>query len=175
MSRMIRKPLHIPTGVKCLIQERTVQIQGKLGSFLYQLHDAIEVTVENNQIWVTPTQVVHSMLGTTYQLLANMLKGVSEGFERKLSLVGVGYRAKIQGNILELSLGYSNPVNFPVPMGVTIETPSNTEIVIKGFDKQLVGETAAQIRAKRPPECYKGKGVRYSHEQIELKATKKKK
>lgn len=174
MSRIAKKPLNIPAGVQFSLNARELNIKGKLGAFCHQLHESVVVEVEGNVIWVKPKKDSHPMLGTTCQLIGNMLKGVHEGFERKLLLVGVGYRAKIQGKILELSLGFSNPVHFEIPAGVTIETPSNTEIVIKGIDKQIVGETAAKIRSKRPPEPYKGKGVRYSDEVIHLKETKKK-
>jgi large subunit ribosomal protein L6 len=123
---------------------------------------------------VRATAGVHPMIGTTCKLLSNMMTGVSKGFERKLTLVGVGYRAKIEGDILELSLGFSNPVRFPIPASISIKVPTNTEIIVSGIDKQIVGETAAKIRKFRPPECYKGKGVRYFGEVVKIKETKKK-
>ncbi len=174
MSRIAKKPLNIPTGVEFTVHTDGVKIQGKMGSFNYQIHNAVEIEIIDKDIWVRAKNKVHPMVGTTCKLLGNMIKGVNEGFERKLQLIGVGYRAKVQGKTLELSLGFSNPVHFETPNGVTIETPSNTEILIKGIDKQIVGETAAKIRAVRPPEPYKGKGVRYSDEVVILKETKKK-
>ncbi len=174
MSRIARKPLIVPNGVELKLVEREVQIKGKKGHFTYQLHEAVKLEIEGNVVYVRASNKTHAMVGTTLKLLGNMVKGVFEGFERKLALVGVGYRAKTQGNSLELSLGFSNPVVFEIPAGISIEVPSNTEIVIRGIDKQIVGETAAKIRAIRPPEPYKGKGVRYADEKVIIKETKKK-
>ncbi len=174
MSRIARKPLTLPTGVEFKVEAEEIHIKGKKGTFTYKLHKAVSIEVAGNVVSVRPRGSAHAMVGTTCKLLQNMVKGVHEGFERKLLLVGVGYRAKIQGKFLELSLGFSNPIQFEVPHGIVIETPSNTEIIIKGIDNRLVGETAAQIRAFRPPECYKGKGVRYAEEKVLLKETKKK-
>ena len=174
MSRIAKKPLIIPTGVELKLVEREVHIKGKKGTFTYQLHDAVELEIDGSTIQVRSKKKAHPMVGTTCKLLGNMVRGVHEGFETKLQLVGVGYRAKTQGKGLELSLGFSNPVQFDVPPNITVETPSNTEIVIKGIDKQIVGEVAAKIRAIRPPEPYKGKGVRRADEVVNLKETKKK-
>ena len=135
------------------------------------------MNIDGNSVTVAPNagfEKANAILGTTHVVLGNMIKGVHTGFERSLKLVGVGYRAKVQGKVLELSLGFSHPVNYAIPEGITMETPSNTEIIIKGFDKQKLGQVAADIRAYRPPEVYKGKGVRYSDEVVILKETKKK-
>jgi large subunit ribosomal protein L6 len=174
MSRIAKKPLTVPKGVEFNQSDRDVHIKGIKGAFTLSLDEAVTLEVNGNVIYVRAQDNVHPMVGTTCKLLSNMMTGVSEGFERKLVLVGVGYRAKIEGNILELSLGFSNPVRFPIPEGVTIKVPSNTEIIVGGIDKQVVGETAAQIRKFRPPECYKGKGVRYFGEVVKIKETKKK-
>lgn len=174
MSRIARKPLTIPKGVQFNLTHTEVHISGAKGSFNYPLHPAVVIEVKEQEIWIRSKDKPHPMVGTTCKILGNMVKGVHEGFERKLQLVGVGYRAKTQGKVLELSLGYSNPVLFEIPEGITIDTPSNTEIIVKGIDKQRVGQTASNIRIVRPPEPYKGKGVRYSDEKITLKETKKK-
>lgn len=174
MSRIARKPIQIPQGVDFKLNGNDVTVKGKKGEFGYKIHDAVNVVVEGNVIHIKAKKTKHPMVGTTTKMLSNMIRGVHEGFEKKLVLVGVGYRAKIQGNVLELSLGYSHPVQYTVPKGITIEVPSNTEILIKGSDIQLIGEIAAKIRAKRPPEPYKGKGVRYANEVVEIKETKKK-
>lgn len=178
LSRIAKRPVAIPSGVECKVVDRVLTVKGKQGELKLPLHDAIAVNVENNEAQIVANDPNHdnlrAMSGTTAVLVSNMIKGVSEGFVRKLQLVGVGYRAKVQGNIVDLTLGFSHPVNFPIPTGITIETPSNTEIVIKGADKQLVGQVAANIRAIRPPEPYKGKGVRYSDERVIQKQTKKK-
>lgn len=177
MSRIARLPLDLPNGVEVKQENSFVYIKGPKGAFEHKVHASVIVNIEDKQVSVTPNvkhEASRAMVGTTMALIKNMVLGVSEGFERKLTLVGVGYRAKITGKDLELSLGYSHPVLYPIPEGITIEAPSNTEIVIKGADKQRVGQVAAEIRKTRPPEYYKGKGVRYSDEQISLKETKKK-
>jgi large subunit ribosomal protein L6 len=174
MSRIARKPLNVPVGVELTLVESEIHIKGKKGTFVHALHDAVIVEYQDKMVTVRAKNKAHPMVGTTCKLLGNMFKGVSDGVERKLNLVGVGYRAKTQGNILELSLGFSNPVLFEIPAGVLVETPSNTEIILKGIDRQIVGETAAKIRALRPPEPYKGKGIRYSDEVVVIKETKKK-
>lgn len=153
---------------------RQVLVKGKKGEMVLNIDKAVVVEVSGNLVSVKPATTPHPMVGTTCKLLKNMVQGVNDGFETKLSLVGVGYRAKISGKFLDLSLGFSHPVLFEIPEGLTIDVPSNTEVVIKGIDKQLVGETAAKIRAIRPPERYKGKGVRYFNEVVVLKETKKK-
>ena len=174
MSRIAKKPITVPTGVELKILDHEIQVKGKKGAFVFPLHEAVNIEINGNLVQIRARDKAHPMVGTTCNLLKNMMTGVHDGFERKLVLVGVGYRAKTQGKILELSLGYSNPVQFPIPEGITIDTPSNTEIIVRGIDKQIVGETAAKIRAVRPPEYYKGKGVRYSDEKVVLKETKKK-
>jgi large subunit ribosomal protein L6 len=174
MSRIAKKPLTVPKGVEFNQNGQDVHIKGEKGAFKLSLDEAVTLEVAGNIISVRARDKVHPMVGTTCKLLSNMMTGVSKGWERKLTLVGVGYRAKIDGDILELSLGFSNPVRFPIPAGITIKVPSNTEIIVSGIDKQLVGETSAKIRKFRPPECYKGKGIRYYGEEVKIKETKKK-
>jgi large subunit ribosomal protein L6 len=174
MSRLAKRPLDIPNGVELKLDGQKIVIKGKKGEFTHHIHESVVVFLDNQSVTVKAKGNAHPMVGTTRKLLSNFVKGVSDGFEKKLSLVGVGYRAKIQGNILELSLGYSNPIKYTVPAGISIEVPSNTEVLVKGSDTQLVGEIAAKIRAFRPPEPYKGKGVRYADEVVEIKETKKK-
>jgi large subunit ribosomal protein L6 len=177
MSRIARKPLQIPAGVTVQKNSDSLFIKGKKGEFNFKIHDAIDVVVDNNVIsmcFKKEDDEYKSILGTSVVLVNNMVTGVSVGFERKLQLIGVGYRAKAQGNKLELSLGYSHPVQYVVPQGITVETPSNTEIILKGIDKEKIGQVAAEIRGFRPPEPYKGKGVRYADEIVVLKETKKK-
>lgn len=174
MSRIARKPIEIPAGVEFKLDGRHFSVKGKRGEFNQTLDHAVDVKVEGKEITVKAHKNPTPMIGTTAKMIRNMIRGVSEGFECKLTLVGVGYRAKVQGNSLELSLGFSHPVVFLIPKGITVECPSNTEIIVKGSDPQIVGEIAAKIRAKRPPEVYKGKGVRYADEKIEIKETKKK-
>ncbi len=175
MSRVAKKPIVLPKGVDISVADRAVVVKGTKGSLSLTLHPSVEVVQESGVLQVVaPTDASRAMAGTTRALLNNMVTGVTQGFERKLQLVGVGYRAQAQGKVLNLALGFSHPVNFSVPEGITIDTPTQTEIVIKGMDKQLVGEVAAKIRAFRPPEPYKGKGVRYVNEQIVLKEAKKK-
>lgn len=178
MSRIARKPLAIASGVEVKLAENNeVRIKGPKGEFVRPIHPAVNVTLEGSELYVVPNEKhdkSKSMVGTVRVLLANMVHGVSQGFEKKLQLVGVGYRAQLKGKQLELSLGFSHPVLFPVPEGITIEVPSNTEIVVKGADKEQVGQIASEIRAFRPPEPYKGKGVRYVDERIVRKEAKKK-
>ena len=174
MSRIAKKPLTVPKGVEFNVNNREVHVKGKKGVFTLSLDEAVMLEVEGNVIYVRAKKLPHPMVGTTCKLLANMMTGDSDGFERKLQLVGVGYRAKTQGKTLELSLGFSNPVLYPIPEGITIEVPSNTEIIVQGSDKQRVGKVAAEIREFRPPEPYKGKGVRYFGEKVVIKETKKK-
>lgn len=170
-------PVEIPQGVDFSINGSIVMIKGGKGSLDLQLHDQVEVKLEENLVNVSPRNAglsANALAGTTRALLSNMVTGVRIGFDRKLLLVGVGYRAQAQGKLLNLTLGFSHPVQFSIPEGITIETPTQTEIVIKGVDKQKVGQVAATIRSYRPPEPYKGKGVRYSDEVIVLKEAKKK-
>ena len=167
MSRVAKKPIALPKGVEFNIQSDNVSVKGPKGTLSIAKPNGIEVKVEdgNAQLSANDDNLV-PLAGTLRAILANMVKGVSEGFERKLELVGVGYRAAMQGKDLNLSLGFSHPVLFKSPDGITISTPTQTEIVVAGADKQLVGEVAAKIRGYRPPEPYKGKGVKYAGETI---------
>jgi large subunit ribosomal protein L6 len=177
MSRIAKEPVVLAQGVEFSLSGTTVTIKGAKGSLSMELNSEVELTQEDNQITAkarSGSRFSTAIAGTTRALLANMAQGVTDGFERKLELVGVGYRAQSQGKKLNLTLGFSHPVDFNVPEGITIETPSQTEIVIKGTDKQLVGQVAAEIRRFRPPEPYKGKGVRYADERVHLKEAKKK-
>jgi large subunit ribosomal protein L6 len=176
MSRVAKAPISLPQGVTATISGAQVTIKGAKGSLSLPLKSGVTVEQADKSLNVkySADDAVRMLAGSTRAHLANMVEGVSKGFERKLELQGVGYRAQAQGKVLNLTLGYSHPVNFDVPEGITIETPSQTEILIKGIDRQRVGETAAKIRAYRPPEPYKGKGVRYAGEKVELKEGKKK-
>lgn len=177
MSRIAKIPLTIPTGVEFKQDGNVIHVKGPKGVMELKLTDSVAVTIVGDQVQVSEKAnygQTAAMVGTTRVLLGNMVHGVHTGFQRALKLVGVGYRAKVVGSTLELSLGFSHPVNYAIPEGISIETPSVTEIVIKGFDKQKVGQVAAKIRAYRSPEPYKGKGVRYSDEVVILKETKKK-
>ena len=177
MSRIAKNPVAIPSGVEVRVDGQRVHVKGPKGEVDYTVHPDVRVVVEEGQVCVAladPNGRDYSMAGTMRALINNMVKGVSDGFERRLTLVGVGYRAQVQGKKLNLTLGFSHPVEFEIPEGIQIETPSQTEVVVKGIDKQQVGQVAAQIRAYRPPEPYKGKGVRYSDEQIIRKEAKKK-
>jgi large subunit ribosomal protein L6 len=177
MSRIAKQPVVLPKGVEVKVEERLVRAKGPLGQLEMALHPAVDVIVNDGVAQVQakegfPRATMYA--GTTRALLANMVKGVSEGFERRLQLVGVGYRAQAQGNQIQLALGFSHPIVHQLPAGIKAETPSQTDIILKGIDKQLVGQEAAKIRAYRPPEPYKGKGVRYAGEVVILKETKKK-
>lgn len=177
MSRVAKNPVALPAGVEAKIADGQISIKGPLGTLVRPLSANVSVVIDGGAIQcaaVTEEKQARAMSGTLRALLANMVKGVSQGFERKLNLVGVGYRAQAQGDALNLTLGFSHPVVHKMPAGVKVETPSQTEIVLKGVDKQQIGQTAAEIRAYRPPEPYKGKGVRYSDEVVVLKETKKK-
>jgi large subunit ribosomal protein L6 len=177
MSRVAKNPISIPSGVDVNVSGQQVNIKGSVGNLGLAVHDSVSVNVENGEIKVAMNDANaqnNAMAGTMRALLNNMVTGVSQGFERKLELVGVGYRAQAQGKKLNLTLGFSHPVEYQVPEGVTIETPSQTEVVVKGADKQKVGQVAAEIRAYRPPEPYKGKGVKYADERIIRKEAKKK-
>jgi large subunit ribosomal protein L6 len=177
MSRIANMPIEIPTGVEAKVDGQNINIKGSKGSFEYQLNDLVTVVVEGTQLVVKPkNQNIKkhwAMAGTMRALTNNMIVGVSEGFEKRLELVGVGYRAQAQGNKLNLTLGFSHPVVHEIPKGVSVETPSQTEIILRGIDKQIIGQTAAEIRAYRPPEPYKGKGVKYAGEHIVRKEAKK--
>jgi large subunit ribosomal protein L6 len=177
MSRIANKPVEIPSGVEINISGQSVSIKGKNGALSMEVHEKVEVKQEDNVINFRGKDGVDgsvAMAGTMRSLADNMVVGVSQGFEKKLELIGVGYRAQAQGNKLNLTLGFSHPVIYDVPEGITIETPSQTEIVVKGADKHKVGQVSADIRAYRPPEPYKGKGVRYSDERVIRKEAKKK-
>ena len=175
MSRVAKAPITIPNGVEVSVEGRNMSVKGPKGTLALQLHEIVDMKREDNVLTFAPRDDSGwAMAGTMRSLVNNMITGVSEGFERKLELVGIGYRAQAQGNKLKLSLGFSHAVVYQVAEGVTVETPSQTEIVVKGADKQAVGEAAAQIRAYRPPEPYKGKGVRYAGERVVRKEAKKK-
>lgn len=177
MSRVAKKPVELPSGVEVSINGQDVSVKGSKGTLSLSVHSSVEVSQADNVLTFAPRSAdkkANALAGTTRALLNNMVTGVSTGFERKLELVGVGYRAKAQGKTLNLTLGLSHPVNFESPEGITIETPSQTEIVVKGVDKQLIGQVCANIRAWRPPEPYKGKGIRYAGEHIVRKEAKKK-
>ncbi|MCF2859897.1 50S ribosomal protein L6 [Pseudoalteromonas sp. SMS1] len=176
MSRIAKAPIAVPAGVEVAINGQEIKVKGKNGELTRVLNDAVEVVVNDNVITTNPREVANAwaQAGTARALINNMIIGVNEGFEKKLQLVGVGYRAAVKGKVLDLTLGFSHPVNFEIPAGITIEAPSQTEIVVKGADKQLVGQTAANIRSYREPEPYKGKGVRYADEHVRRKEAKKK-
>jgi large subunit ribosomal protein L6 len=174
MSRVAKQPVQLPQGVTATITADQVSLKGAKGTLSVPLTHGVTVEQKAQTLEVKYTVENRMQAGATRSHLANMAVGVSKGYERKLELVGVGYRAAVQGRTLNLTLGYSHPVTFPVPEGVTIEAPTQTEVLIKGFDKQQVGQVAAVIRAFRPPEPYKGKGVKYAGEKIALKEGKKK-
>ena len=174
MSRVAKKPINLPKGVELSTQGETLNVKGPKGTLSIAKPAGVDVNVDNGVANLSPaTPADDAITGTIRAILANMVKGVSEGFERKLELVGVGYRAAMQGKDLSLSLGFSHPVVYAAPEGITITTPTQTEILVQGADKQLVGEVAAKIRAYRKPEPYKGKGVKYSDEVIIRKEAKK--
>ncbi|MGD8558257.1 MAG: 50S ribosomal protein L6 [Gammaproteobacteria bacterium] len=177
MSRIANYPVTIPAGVEVNISAGTISVKGANGSLSHTISPLVSVTQEESQLKFAANSDkpgTTALAGTTRAVVNNMVTGVSSGFEKKLQLVGVGYRAQAQGKKLNLTLGFSHPVDFQVPDGITIETPSQTDVVVKGIDKQQVGQIAANIRALRPPEPYKGKGVRYADEQIIRKEAKKK-
>ena len=177
MSRIAKKPVDIPTSVECHINDQQLTAKGAKGILSMTLHDAVEVNQQDNVLSFAPRDDRKSSIavtGTTRSLVKNMMIGVSEGFEKRLQLVGVGYRAQVQGKKLNLSLGFSHPINFAVPEDIDIETPTATEIVVKGCSKQRIGQVCAEIRAFRSPEPYKGKGVKYFDEVIIRKEAKKK-
>ncbi|MCB1722696.1 MAG: 50S ribosomal protein L6 [Chromatiaceae bacterium] len=175
MSRIAKAPITVAKGIDVKIDGRHVTVKGGKGSLELDLHPSVSIKLQDGVIDVTPANdSAWAMAGTTRALLANMVTGVSAGFEKKLQLVGVGYRAQGKGKVLSLSLGFSHPIDYAVPDGISIDTPSQTEIVVSGSDKQRVGQVAAEIRAFRPPEPYKGKGVRYVDERIIRKEAKKK-
>ncbi|MCP2040028.1 large subunit ribosomal protein L6 [Neisseria sp. HSC-16F19] len=177
MSRVAKNPVTVPAGVEVKFGTDTLTVKGKNGELSMPLHQEVKVALEDGQLTFAAadeSNKARALSGTVRALVSNMVKGVSEGFEKKLQLIGVGYRAQAQGQTLNLALGFSHPIEYPLPAGVSAATPSQTEIVITGADKQAVGQVAAEIRAFRPPEPYKGKGVRYVGEHVVMKETKKK-
>ena len=176
MSRIANNPVELPSGVEFSLAGNIVTIKGSKGQMQHNLHPLVSVSQDGSQLKMVKnddSKSANALVGTTRALLQNIVTGVTVGYERKLTIIGVGYRAQVQGKVLDLTLGFSHPVKFEIPEGITIETPSQTEIVIKGIDKQQVGQVAANIRAYRPPEPYKGKGVRYSDEHVVRKEAKK--
>ena len=177
MSRVAKNPVNLPSGVEFNLEGTKLMVKGPKGNLSMSVHPSVGLTLEDQVVTVRPVsdeKSIRALAGTMRALVNNMVVGVSEGFEKKLSIIGVGYRANIQGNKLNLSLGFSHPVVYEVPESVTIEVPTQTEVIVKGADKQVVGQVAADIRAYRPPEPYKGKGVRYSDEHVVRKQAKKK-
>ena len=177
MSRVGKMPVTVPQGVDVAINEAHISVKGTGGNLSIANNALVEVVHSADSLSFAPaneSREANAMSGTLRQLVNNMVVGVTKGFEKKLNLVGVGYKAAAQGNKLNLAVGYSHPVNFDMPSGIKVETPVPTEIIIKGADRQRVGQIAAEIRAVRPPEPYKGKGIRYSDEKIVIKETKKK-
>jgi len=177
-SRVGRKPIEVPKSVEIADKNGLITIKGKLGELTRQIDARIKlVTAASGELLLEAigelTTELNSLMGTTRALLNNMVQGVHQGFQRKLLLVGVGYRCQVQGSMLQMNLGFSHPIQFAIPEGIKIETPSQTELVVSGVDKCLVGQVAADIRSYRPPEPYKGKGVRYSDEVVVIKETKK--
>jgi large subunit ribosomal protein L6 len=177
MSRIGKNPVVLPKGVDVTLSTEALSIKGPLGTLSQHLDGRVKVQRDGDQLVFQVDEesaAANAMSGTLRALAANMVQGVTKGFEKKLTLVGVGYRAQAQGDKLNLALGFSHPVVHSMPAGIKVETPTQTEILIKGLDKQLVGQVAAEVRAYRPPEPYKGKGVRYANEQVIIKETKKK-
>lgn len=177
MSRIAKKPIEVPNGVEFSINGREISAKGPKGYLAFTLHDAVNLTQEGNVLTLSPKDTLQSSVavsGTMRSLINNIVEGVANGFEKKLQLVGVGYRAQVRGKQLNLSLGLSHPIIYQVPEGIEVETPVPTEIIVRGCDKQKVGQVCAEIRAYRPPEPYKGKGVKYADEQIVRKDAKKK-
>ena len=177
MSRIAKAPIELPSGVDVNIAGQDVTVKGKNGTLSISLNDAVAVNQTDNVLTFEPREGAAdgwAQAGTARAIVNNMVTGVADGFEKKLTLIGVGYRAQVQGSAINLTLGFSHPVVHNLPQGVTAETPSQTEIVLKSADKQLLGQVAAEIRAYRPPEPYKGKGVRYSDEYVRRKEAKKK-
>lgn len=177
MSRVAKAPVELPSGVEFKQDGNIITLKGAKGELSMELNSEVELNQEESTLRLAPrsgSRFSMAITGTMRSILANMAQGVSEGFEKKLELVGVGYRAQMQGKSLNLSLGFSHPVVYEAPEGISIESPSQTEIIIRGADKQAVGQVAAEIRRFRPPEPYKGKGVRYADERVVLKEAKKK-
>jgi len=174
MSRVAKAPIALPAGIELKVTGDKVNVKGPKGALTLQLHPGITLVQENSEIMVKPANDADMAMAGTFRALGNnLVTGVSVGFEKRLTLVGVGYRAQVQGNTLSLALGFSHPVEYVAPDGIAIEAPSQTEVIVRGCDKQRVGQVAAEIRAFRPPEPYKGKGVRYSDEKVVRKEAKK--
>ena len=177
MSRVGKMPVSVPAGVDVVIKQNQINVKGALGALALTQNTLVTITNDAGKLSFAPaneSREANAMSGTMRQLVNNMVVGVTKGFEKKLSLVGVGFKAAAQGTKLNLTVGYSHPVDFVMPAGITVSTPTPTEIVIKGSDRQRVGQIAAEVRAVRPPEPYKGKGIRYADEKITIKETKKK-
>jgi large subunit ribosomal protein L6 len=177
MSRVANSPVEIPAGVKVDLKDQALSVKGGKGTLAIDIHSNVEISQEENVLKFAArdnAKQSRALAGTMRALVNNMVVGVSQGFEKKLELIGVGYRTKASGKTVNLTLGFSHPVDYQLPEGVTAETPSQTEIVLKSADKQLLGQVASEIRAYRPPEPYKGKGVRYSDEYVRRKEAKKK-
>jgi large subunit ribosomal protein L6 len=181
MSRVAKAPITIPEGVNITQESGLLSVKGKLGEMTMHVNSSVQISTTDNVLTFAPNDVTKkeekaawAQAGTARANTANLIKGVTEGLEKKITLIGVGYRAQAKGKVLNLTLGFSHPVDYKLPEGITVETPSQTEVIVKGIDKQKVGQAAAEIRAFRPPEPYKGKGVRYSDEQVVRKAAKKK-
>jgi large subunit ribosomal protein L6 len=175
MSRVAKTPVVIPAGVEVSYQDKVLTIKSSKGSLTQEIHKTVEISTDDGKVTFEPLKdSAWPMAGTMRSLVNNMVIGLTDGYVKKLQLVGVGYRAKAQGNKLDLSLGFSHPVVFEAPEGIKLETPTNTEVIISGVNKQEVGQAAAKIRAYRPPEPYKGKGVRYADERVIRKEAKKK-
>ncbi|MGN1394498.1 MAG: 50S ribosomal protein L6 [Succinivibrionaceae bacterium] len=177
MSRVAKAPVVIPAGIEVALNGNNITVKGKSAQLSTNVNPLVSLKVENNEITFAPiddSKEANAQSGTARALVNSMVVGVSEGYVRKLTLVGVGYRAQAKGKVLNLSLGFSHPIEYELPEGITCETPSQTEIVLKGADKCLIGQVAANIRSYRSPEPYKGKGVRYSDEVVHIKEAKKK-
>jgi large subunit ribosomal protein L6 len=181
MSRIAKSPITIPDDVEVSQSGGVLTVKGKLGEMTMNVHSSVTINNTDNVLTFLPAETTKdeernawAQAGTARANTFNLIKGVTEGWEKKLTLIGVGYRAQAKGKVLNLTLGFSHPVNYNLPEGISVDTPSQTEVIVKGIDKQKVGQAAAEIRAFRPPEPYKGKGVRYTHEQVVRKAAKKK-
>jgi len=178
MSRIAKAPIAIENGIEVNVNGQTVEVKGSKGTLSIEVHDFVSVTVEDNKLIFAPKDASNkygwAMAGTMRSLVSNLVIGVSTGWSKTLTLIGVGYRAAMKGKVLDLNLGFSHPVEFQIPEGIEIAVPSNTEIIVSGSNKQLVGQVAADIRSYRPPEPYKGKGIRYKDEYVVRKEAKKK-
>jgi large subunit ribosomal protein L6 len=177
MSRIAKMPVTIPAGVDVTMNDQSVSIKGAGGTLSLTQNNLVKITSDAGKLSfnaANDSREADALAGTLRQLVNNMVVGVTKGFEKKMTLIGVGYKAQAQGNKLNLTVGYSHPVNMDMPAGITVTTPTPTEVIVKGADRQRVGQVAAEIRAVRPPEPYKGKGIRYSDEKVAIKETKKK-